>query len=245
MESIFTELVNLITSNDFLGSLFAILALVVAFLQGYNIRLHSKVKKRVADRILELDKTKKRYSPNSSNYKKVDAELRILEQISEQVVSSTTKSLLKFIQAPYTATTIFLSLESALDAKKKQTNTVVGMMLKERTNKANKSSLLLIAAIIVYLALSSITSIEFSWLVILIPSVLLFAFQADQYLITYRIRKGWYGRNEYEAREIIQYILAHADKDDFNDEGGLKKLMDAPEHIEEKATTDQKGWINA
>ena len=62
----------------------------------------------------------------------------------------------------------------------------------------------------------------------------MFAIHADHKLIEHRIRNGWYGKNEFESREIIEFILSHANKDDFNDSGGLKKIIPTPEFSEEE-----------
>lgn len=45
------------------------------------------------------------------------------------------------------------------------------------------------------------------------------------FMFEYRIRKGYYGRNEYEAREIIQFILDHSSDIDFTDSGKPKQII--------------------
>lgn len=118
------------------------------------------------------------------------------------------------------------------------------MMLEEKLTKSKKNSSLIIVALLIYIACSSFHLIQLNPFAIIVPLILLTAFYLDQYLIIYRVRKGWYGRNEYETREIISYIVAHADKDDFNDDGGLKKLMDAPENAK-NSVQNEKGWVKA
>ncbi|MBM6705450.1 hypothetical protein H6A60_13350, partial [Sutterella massiliensis] len=68
---------------------------------------------------------------------------------------------------------------------------------------------------------------EMNTFVIFVVFVGLSAIFIDHKLIEYRINKGWYGKNEFESREIIRFVLAHADKNDFNDQGGLKKVIPA------------------
>lgn len=137
-----------------------------------------------------------------------------------------------------------LELKITRDIEKRKTNTVVGMMLEEKLTKSKKNSSLIIVALLIYIGCSSFHLIQLNPFAIIVPLILLTAFYLDQYLIIYRVRKGWYGRNEYETREIISYIVAHADKDDFNDDGGLKKLMDAPENAK-SSVQNEKGWVKA
>ncbi|HCE3202152.1 TPA: hypothetical protein ACX3CW_002261 [Vibrio parahaemolyticus] len=127
---------------------------------------------------------------------------------------------------------------------KPKSNTIVGLMLEKKLTDSNTNTRRLLLVIAAYLIFVGVDIITFNQFVLIIPSLLLAALYLDQYLIVYRVRKGWYGRNEYEAREIIAYVISHADKDDFNDEGGLKKLMDSPER-EAHTTAEVEGWTKA
>ena len=59
--------------------------------------------------------------------------------------------------------------------------------------------------------------------------LLVLAVFLNQYLLEYRLKKGFYGTNEYEAREYIEFILNHQKKSDFSDGNGLKELFPKPE----------------
>lgn len=48
----------------------------------------------------------------------------------------------------------------------------------------------------------------------------------------YRIRQHWYGNNEREAREIIEFIIKESSNIDFRDGGKLKKIL-SDEDVEE------------
>ncbi|MBT0111952.1 hypothetical protein [Vibrio alginolyticus] len=244
MESIFTNALSLIASKGF--AVACIVALVVQLVIQFKevSILEKSIAKLIAVRIKLLNE-KKQLSNEHDDIQRIEDELASLYKERWYLTRSFNKKIKSIFSINYEAASMLLSIQSITDSSKKKTNTVVGMMLKERAIKANKISLLLVATIIVYLIFSTMSVIEFSWLAILFPCTLLLALHADQYLITYRIRKGLYGRNEYEAREIIEYILSHADKDDFNDEGGLKKLMDEPERGEDKVAEDLKGWVKA
>lgn len=43
--------------------------------------------------------------------------------------------------------------------------------------------------------------------------------------LDYRILKGWYGNNEREAREIIEFIVRESSNIDFRDGGKLKRIL--------------------
>ncbi|ENH7109824.1 hypothetical protein ABWJ26_000227 [Vibrio fluvialis] len=136
---------------------------------------------------------------------------------------------------------ILLDIESTQDVSKRKSNTIVGMMLEEKFASSNKNARLLSMTIFGYMLITYFDFVAFNILALIVPMALLSALLLDKFLITLRIRRGWYGRNEYEAREIINYVSSHANKDDFNDDGGLKKLMDAPELVKEQAETLEGG----
>ncbi|QXO19237.1 hypothetical protein [Vibrio ostreae] len=247
MEYIFTEFQNLFTSKDL--AIIVLLALVVKiaiqFTQIFKIKVQTE--KIIKERLDLLNKSLKfkESSQDLHRYQSLRNEIRNLRTQKRLLRYTYRKRLTSLSDIAYDTISIFLSVESITDTSKTKTNTVVGMMLKERASTANKIKLLLSGSVLVYLVASVISIIEFNWLAITFPTTLFLALQTDQFLITYRIRKGWYGRNEYEAREIIEYILSHADKDDFNNDGGLKKLMDEPKRTEYKVEKDVKGWVNA
>lgn len=49
----------------------------------------------------------------------------------------------------------------------------------------------------------------------------------DGYLLVYRVKRGFYGNNELEARELIAYILRNSDK--FDDGEGHRRIFDPAE----------------
>jgi hypothetical protein len=58
------------------------------------------------------------------------------------------------------------------------------------------------------------------------------AILARGWLVQYRVRKGFYGRTEAEAREILQFVLDHTKDTDFTDGGKPKKVI-SPQDLEE------------
>jgi hypothetical protein len=54
---------------------------------------------------------------------------------------------------------------------------------------------------------------------------------ADQLVLAYRIRCGYYATNQHEAREFLRFLVAHADKGGFSDTDGSRKIFPTPEEI--------------
>lgn len=119
--------------------------------------------------------------------------------------------------------------ESGADSlEKKRSNTIVGVMLLERLKKSAKLQLVLFLCLVINLLVSFLPSIEFSYFLLAVVSLFFLCIHADQQLIEHRIKKGWYGKNEYETKEIINFIISHSNKNDFNDSGELKRVIPLP-----------------
>ncbi|HAT2715243.1 TPA: hypothetical protein ACSP71_003187 [Aeromonas hydrophila] len=114
-------------------------------------------------------------------------------------------------------------------AKDRKANTIVGVMLLEKAKKGTIQQSILILAIVAHLFIVWLTGSDISQFVLLFLAVLLLAVFVDQKLIEFRIRKGWYGSNEFETRELIEFITLHSNKDDFNDGNGAKRIIPNPE----------------
>ncbi|WP_338573777.1 hypothetical protein V6L78_01915 [Pseudomonas canadensis] len=112
--------------------------------------------------------------------------------------------------------------------KSKKSSTVVGMMLGEKLKNSVRIQLVLLLALAINALLAYVNDVEMSLFAICVVVIGFAAIYVDHKLIEYRVRRGWYGKNEFESREIIRFILAHADKNDFNDQGGLKKVIPSP-----------------
>lgn len=141
------------------------------------------------------------------------------------------------------AKSIILVLEDQTEANNgsRKANTIVGLLLMEKMKKSSSVLLALMLAVLVDLGLQQFTNYGSYGYVTLISAALWSAILLDHKIIELRIRKGWYGKNEFEAREIINFALTHANKDDFNDQGGLKKIVPLPE-IPEAETSPVSAW---
>ncbi|HEY0602148.1 MAG TPA: hypothetical protein VGD58_04510, partial [Herpetosiphonaceae bacterium] len=101
---------------------------------------------------------------------------------------------------------------------------IINIMLqrKEKSSELIEASLLLSA-----LGLLFVSARQAGLIVLLV--LILFIIRIN--IIKFRIRKGYYGTNEYEAREIIQFILDNSQSIDFTDDGTPKRIV-TPEDLE-------------
>lgn len=116
-------------------------------------------------------------------------------------------------------------------------------MLQEKLKKSMKSQIVLIICFVLNFVLSALSVVSFSYILFILISVMILAIHLDQKLIDHRVRKGWYGKNEFEAKEIINFIVSHANKDDFNDSGGLKRVIPLPEAETERQSSGIVGGV--
>lgn len=125
--------------------------------------------------------------------------------------------------------------------EQKKSKTIVSMMLQEKLRGSSKYQIILILSLLLNCFLSVLEVTPFSYFLFVIGSLLILAMHIDQKLIDYRVKNGWYGKNEFEAKEIIKFIISHSNKDDFNDSGGLKRVIPLPEIESEEKTVDVRG----
>lgn len=120
----------------------------------------------------------------------------------------------------------------ALDKSSIDRNTIVGIMVGKRISRDSKAYALLAGSLMLYIILSVSSVIEFKLIDISFFLLLIGALALNQKMLEIRIKKGMYGTNPYEVKEIIQFIEEHSDKSDFIDGKKIKKLIQDPEEDE-------------
>lgn len=111
----------------------------------------------------------------------------------------------------------------------KMSKTVVGLMLGEKVKKSTKAYLLLFLSSVVNLTFYLVFNFDVSIFIIVLSLFGFLAIYVDHKMIEYRLKIGVYGTNSFESREIINFMLSHSNKNDFNDSGGLKRVIPTPE----------------
>ena len=106
-----------------------------------------------------------------------------------------------------------------IKAEQVKANTAIAALLNERRSALSVASVVLVLALGVYLAIGFFTGTPPSTVIISLLAAAVVLINAAAISLNYRVSHGLYGTNEYEAREIIQFVLAHAEEIDLS--GGL------------------------
>lgn len=109
---------------------------------------------------------------------------------------------------------------------------VVGIMSLKREKSAYYSITVLIFSLMLYVSPSilGLYSVNLIVVTILLSGAALLLIREK--LVQFRVNSGFYGQNESEAREIINFILSNSNDIDFTD-GGKKKPIFSENNIEE------------
>lgn len=78
---------------------------------------------------------------------------------------------------------------------------------------------------ILHFTWAALTSQDINHGLLLFLAIAFALIHLNQKILEFRIGRGFYGKNEYEAREMVLFLMSHADKTDFTDSDGLKKLF--------------------
>ena len=137
---------------------------------------------------------------------------------------------LLFISIPiiglYFLTKLKLLQNIATNFKKRYSNlSIVGIMLKRRTMNNYISILLIIGSVFIYILSNNIFEYQVEPLLLLFFVMLIIFSFLHNYFFKYRVINGFYGTNEQECREILNFIISEYDKIDFLDNGKRKKII--------------------
>lgn len=136
-------------------------------------------------------------------------------------------------QRVQSALDVFSYMKSAaLESTVCRSRTIAGLMLLDRGRKNS----LVIGALLLGALSYSVVSVAtrnpapYAWLAL--PIALSVAVALQQKLLQFRVKRGRYGFNPHEAKELIRYILSEADKSQFfNDDGSPRKALDERELV--------------
>lgn len=125
---------------------------------------------------------------------------------------------------------------SSTDRSAINRSTVVGMLVGNKIKQDTKSYTYLSSALALHVSAVFLGGVELNTGVLALLFTMISGLMINQKVLEYRIKKGLYGTSPYEVREILKYIEEHSDPDDFNDEGGRKKIFqdaveDAPKEV--------------
>jgi hypothetical protein len=108
--------------------------------------------------------------------------------------------------------------------------------------KRERSTRLSSALVIAMITYSWITEAKTGYYLGVIILVLLWS---DHLILAYRIRRGYYATNQHEAKELLRFLIAHADKGDFSDGDDLRRIFPTPEEVGSEHGVRLPGYAEA
>jgi hypothetical protein len=110
-----------------------------------------------------------------------------------------------------------------------RTTTALAAFAAQRTRNRQAGTLFLLGALCLYVAVCLLISAHLSMGPVVLLAASAALLQLGDTALEYRIRRGLYGTTEYEARQIIQFLLANADDVDLSGSLGAADLILQPE----------------
>lgn len=139
-----------------------------------------------------------------------------------------------FICGPFPFILYLTAKRLVVSSNQENRNTIIGLMVIEKIKKHRLMQLILIFSFFLLGLISHFNLADYNIYAAFFIFSMILIIQIDHILIDYRVKKGIYGNNEFESREIIDFILSHSDKDDFHDGGIAKKIIPDPDELVEK-----------
>ncbi|MBO1924368.1 hypothetical protein [Thiomicrorhabdus sp. 6S3-12] len=99
-------------------------------------------------------------------------------------------------------------------------NAIVGLLVLNKGKEILNSYLSIVLAVIVYFVYLVIFQKEISLVFSFFIIGLFISLYINQRALTFRINKGVYGNNKYEAKELMAFIEENFENDDFTDGSG-------------------------
>jgi hypothetical protein len=138
--------------------------------------------------------------------------------------------------------TIIEAFTHSNDKSNANHDTIIEIVLYKKIIRDTKSYLVMGLTVLLLILVHLTLGISQNY--IIIPILIIFLLYVSQLLVSYRVKKGWYGNNSYEALEILKYINDYKNKDDFFDGNSLKKIFPNPELKNTENSSILGGIIN-
>ena len=132
------------------------------------------------------------------------------------------------------------SPESALS---RQATTAVAALARHKSNERIASIWLISAALILNILLSMLTEQPPSLLVLAALALGGVVLIGADLAFKYRVRRGLFGTSEYEARQILQFIVENSDQYDFSDGLGISEW--SPEQAPQELRDLVESWATS
>lgn len=126
---------------------------------------------------------------------------------------------------------------SAGNEKEGRARLVIAELFANKRNRYATTSTTILLLAIALNATQKALHVDSGLLPIITVSVLLVLLWCDQMILRYRIKRGFYGMNQFEAREFLRFLLSHTDKEDFSDQDGARAVFPPVVELLESART--------
>ncbi|MFL7010919.1 hypothetical protein [Enterovibrio norvegicus] len=127
------------------------------------------------------------------------------------------------------------------DIVKNKFNSIYSTMLFYKEHRATLPRCLISLTAAIYFLFISFQILTINKFVIIFLLALIAAISLDYYLVEYRMKKGYFGNNSFELKELSRFVNSHKNKNDFTDgNGSIKKLND---EVKEKDKEFSSNWI--
>ena len=113
-------------------------------------------------------------------------------------------------------------------------NSIVNELLEKKNKQYFCATRLILLYILFYSSIGYAINIEINTIEIIFLFIIVVFIFSNQWLVNYRINKGYYGTNYEEAKELLYYLIENNDKNNKNT--GKKILNDEYNYNKEKVT---------
>ncbi|MBD3337870.1 MAG: hypothetical protein GF353_02100 [Candidatus Lokiarchaeota archaeon] len=115
---------------------------------------------------------------------------------------------------------------------------IAGIMLNKRAKNDYYAILIVFGCILLYMSAIAYFNVRINYYLIGILVFLIAMLLIDILIFVYRLRNGLFPNNEYEAREIVEFILSETENIDFTDGEKMKSIISSADLKEYEAYLD-------
>lgn len=122
-----------------------------------------------------------------------------------------------------------ISGEQSIRTRMKEENNLIMSLLEKKAQNTTKACYALFGVLLIEFLFAFVLPKSFSRWVVILACFFILLCNIGQWILEYRVKRGLYGTNSKEAREIISYIINNADNN-TNRKNGMKLVFPKPEY---------------
>lgn len=200
----------------YVGFIVAVFTTFLSFgIHTYNKTIRDGISNEAARK--KLYEVLRRMS-DESGYRPFTRFFLILDAFDDVLASTLLKFLIRIgkrTKASENSKAPQISIVSLLALKQSKTNVV--------------SSAIIMAALVLYLSVNYFFGFDQEIEVVILLSTLPVILFVDELILSYRIKRGHFGTNSFEAKEVIKFIVANSEEhENFKGPDGKMPIFDTP-----------------